>query len=56
MIYSYIITIIDTNAKEVKCIVKKLQKSGHFESAVKTIIFCNVVLLAVDVMIPKMYI
>lgn len=56
MIYSYIINIIDTNAKEVKCIVKKLQKSGHFESAVETIMFCNVVLLAVNVMILKMYI
>ena len=54
MIYSYIINIIDTNAKEVKCIVKKVQII--FESAVKTIMFCNVVLLAVDVMILKMYI
>lgn len=44
---SRIINIID-NTKEVKSIVKKLQKFGHFEGAVNTIMYYNIVLLAVN--------
>lgn len=52
---SHGISIIDNNVKEVKSIVKKLQKSGSFDGAMKKLISCNAVLLAMNVMILQMH-
>ena len=55
MVDSHVINTIDINVKEVKSIVKKLMKPGHYKDVLKTMMYCNVVLLAVNAMMLRMH-